>query len=356
MQNKKDKIIEKSTSNLLTVNEKEQLKTRINHSVKKERNSLLRKLIYVGSVAASIVALVVLAPDRFYNLFHSSDILEFSKATNQKIKFEGQEEVRLILNNKEEVEIKEENIKISYSKSGKNIKINKSKSVAQDIEDPSKTVYNSIVVPYGRRSQVILSEGTIVWLNSGTKFTYPTNFKGGKREVHLEGEAIFEVSHNKEMPFYVHTNDYKVKVLGTVFNVSSYNDEGHTSTALASGSVEILYNNTSFFGRKSIKISPGTLATYNRKNQEISKKEVDVKKYMSWKEGVFIFKKEPLTSILKKISRYYNIPIQIENKNLVKETFSGYLDLKEDLESVLDIIKITTSIKYYKKDQLIIIN
>jgi len=269
-------------------------------------------------------------------------------------KYEGEipHDFKKVLDSKEEIIIQEKESSITYSNSGDQIAINDTKKVEQS----STNSYNTVIVPYGKRTYVTLSEGTKVWLNSGSKFTYPVAFTGDKREVHLVGEAIFDVTHDKKKPFYVITDDYDIKVLGTVFNVSSYEDDTYTSTALAQGSVEIKYDTNSIFGKSRIKIKPGTLAVYNNQNKTIRSSTVDVSKYMSWRDGKFIFKKQRLDNIVKKLSRYYNISIKIENERLKAETFSGHLDLKENINKVLEIISETTDLKFEKEKGRVVIN
>ena len=160
---------------------------------------------------------------------------------------------------------------------------------------------------------------------------FPASFSEEKREVYLEGEAIFEVTHNKKQPFIVKSKDQDIEVLGTVFNVSNYADDDSIFTVLKSGSVQINYNNDNLISSKShLKIVPNTLATYNKKDKNVFTKTVDVETYFSWRDGVFIFKNDALKTIMKKLSRYYNVDIIINDYNLSNQTFSGYLDVNED--------------------------
>jgi ferric-dicitrate binding protein FerR (iron transport regulator) len=203
-------------------------------------------------------------------------------------------------------------------------------------------------VPYGRRANIELSDGSKIWLNSGSKFIFPATFEGDKREVYLEGEGIFEVNRDKNRPFVVKAYNHEIQVLGTVFNVSNYTDENTISTVLKSGSVLINLKNGSFFNSKeSIKITPGTLAVYNKSDMEVITKKVEIEKYFSWRDGIYIFKNAPMQSIMKKISRYYNIDIIINDAYLANQTFSGYLDVKDTVENVLNTIKETTEFEYH---------
>lgn len=265
-------------------------------------------------------------------------------------------DVKLLVDGIEKIKIQEENSSIQYNSKG-NIMIKSGEKVEElsgKIIPSSK--FNEVVVPYGKRTYITLSEGTRVWLNSGSRMVYPSVFDGDIREVYLEGEAIFEVAHNPEKPFFVEAKDYKVKVLGTVFNLSSYPDDAYASTALESGKVEIYYKGKSIFGESSTKMTKGTLAVYNRETKTIETQKVDVKNYMSWREGYLKIENQRLGLILKKLSRYYKIDIVLENKSFKETTFSGYLDLKDEIEDVLEVIRITSNISYEKiSDNKIII-
>ncbi|GAA3516503.1 FecR domain-containing protein [Aquimarina addita] len=333
---------------MLTEEEKYFLKYRIKKSVVTYRLKKKRRNITILTAAAAAIVFFIIPYTGFIDT--DSEIEKYVNATDLTIT--NDEDVQLVLSNDEAIHIEEKTSNITYSSSGASVQINGSEKVTQN----SESKYNTIIVPYGKRTKITLSEGTKVWLNSGSKLTYPVVFNGDVREVYLMGEAIFDVTHNKEQPFYVKTSDYDVKVLGTVFNVSSYDDDKYTSTALERGSVEIQYSANSFLGKSKLRIIPGTLAMYDNVNEKLSSKRVDVAKYMSWRDGKFILKKQRLDGILKKLSRYYNIEIAVDNQELNEQTFSGHLDLKDTIEKVLDVIKETSDLKYKIVDRKIVIN
>jgi hypothetical protein len=250
------------------------------------------------------------------------------------------QEIQLILNDQHKVNVSEDNAKISYSATGKEVRIGDSKALNQNANPSEAIVYNTLLVPYGKRSEITLSDGSKVWLNSGSKLVFPAKFAAEKREVYLEGEAIFEVSHNENKPFHVQSKNHDLQVLGTVFNLSNYKDDAAIYTVLKSGSVQINYKTNALFNtQKSVKIKPGMLSAFNKNDREVQKSQVDVERYFSWRDGVFIFKNDALKSIMKKLSRYYNVEISIADDALANETFSGYLDVKDNIESVMETIK-----------------
>tara|TARA_R110000868_G_scaffold250413_2_gene506966 strand:+ start:7071 stop:8102 length:1032 start_codon:yes stop_codon:yes gene_type:complete len=263
------------------------------------------------------------------------------------------DKVTIVLGEGENIVI-DESSTVEYSSNGSNVKMGKGKSYDQNALIDKKPIFNTILVPYGKRTDVMLSDGTHVWINSGSRLVYPAIFKGKNREVYLEGEAIFEVTHNADKPFKVLSENQEIEVLGTVFNVSNYPEDEQMTTVLKSGSIKLIYNNDE---SKSFKITPGTLSSYNNKTSEIKKSKVNVDDYFGWREGYLSLKQQPLDYIASRLSRYYNVEIMIFDEKLSKETFSGKLDLKEDIHKVIDIISETTQMKIIKdKDNIILTN
>lgn len=200
---------------------------------------------------------------------------------------------------------------------------------------------NQIIIPFGQRSQVTLPDGSHIWLNSGSQLSYPPGFSGKTREVYLSGEAFFEVAPDSGKPFFVITRDVKIKVLGTRFNVSAYENEESAQTVLLEGKVNIGRNG---FLAKSQEMVPGERAVYHKNTESFTKGQADVNYYTSWLFGYLIFENEPTPGIFKKLERYYNQVIVVE-KGLEDITFSGKLDLKEDIADVLESITYSSSVK-----------
>ena len=334
--------------------EKKELKGKILKDVYSLKNRRI-SIRYAIGVAASISLIVLL--NFYYRNYQSISVDKYVKIT-EGITDEKLDKVKLILNDGEGIEITKDNSTIKYSATGQQINIGSSKAIQKAILKENEVAYNTLIVPYGRRSKVQLSDGSTVWLNSGTKLVYPRVFGKNKREVYLEGEAMFDIAHDINRPFKVIADNHNIQVLGTVFNVSNYKDENSISTVLKSGSVQISYKGNSIFKPKEmLKITPGTLAVYNKKSHRINAEKVDVEKYFSWIEGKLIFKNDNLKLIMKKISRYYNIDIVINNSNIENQTFSGALDLKESAEEVIKMIKETSNFEYIlNNENKIIIN
>lgn len=200
---------------------------------------------------------------------------------------------------------------------------------------------NQVIIPYGKRSQVTLPDGSHIWLNSGSQLSYPPEFTGNSREVYLSGEAFFDVIPDPRKPFFVITKDIKIRVLGTRFNVFAYNEEQSTQTVLLEGKVTIGKN--SFLAKTEV-MEPGERVVYHKKDEKFLKDKVDVNYYTSWLYGYLIFENEPTPEVFKKLERYYNQTIVLEN-GLDNISFSGKLDLKEDIKDVLESITYASSVR-----------
>jgi ferric-dicitrate binding protein FerR (iron transport regulator) len=282
-------------------------------------------------------------------LQNQSDISDFASGISAR---SDSEFTQLMLSGKEIIQIDAQESKIAYSSNGKEVKIDAQDIINQSVE-ADVTSYNTVVVPYGKRTQITLSDNSTIWLNSGSKLVYPVRFADNKREVYLDGEAIFEVAPDKNHPFHVITHDMEVKVLGTVFDLCAYPDDSTVNTVLERGSVELIYKRGSLFGAKKEKMTPGMLAVYDLADETLVQKNVNTKDYTSWKDGYLVMEKKSLGSIAKKLSRYYNVSIEIESTELAEETFSGYLDLRNSASQVLSLISEMMDIELEQSDHLI---
>ena len=150
---------------------------------------------------------------------------------------------------------------------------------------------NQLVVPFGKKSKIELADGTRLWLNSGSRAIYPVVFQKGKREIYLEGEGYLEVAHNASSPFYVVTDQMKVRVLGTKFNLSAYKEDASVSVVLVEGSVEA----SSESGKLILK--PNQLLNYQKSTRESTISHANVLQYVSWIDGWMLCDKEKLSSI-----------------------------------------------------------
>jgi transmembrane sensor len=177
-------------------------------------------------------------------------------------------------------------------------------------------VYNTLSTPRGGEYQVVLPDGTHVWLNSASSLSYPVEFAGKERRVKLTGEAYFEVAKNKDKPFYVTSNNVQVKVLGTHFNISAYKDDEEFTATLLEGSVQISKNNSQSL------LKPGQQAVVNNSADVIKVSEANINEAVAWKNGYFIFNDDNITTMMKKVSRWYDVDVE-EKGTFTNQHFGG---------------------------------
>ena len=200
--------------------------------------------------------------------------------------------------------------------------------------------YNQIWVPRQKQFKVVLADSTVVWLNSETSIKYPVIFNKNKRIVELSGEACFIVKHNPSKPFFVKTNNQEIKVLGTQFNVTAYPDNDFVTTTLIKGSVEITTNNNKTL------LSPNQQLIFNKKNNKHETREINATNFSSWKDGKYIFRKEPIGSIMHKLSKWYNFRVVFKNEKIKRTLFTASFNREDSFEKVLTIIGQTNEIKF----------
>jgi transmembrane sensor len=191
--------------------------------------------------------------------------------------------------------------------------------------------YNTITIPNGGEFQVVLPDGTKVWLNSASSLKYPIAFTGKERKVTLTGEAYFEVAKNKEMPFKVQTADQVVEVLGTHFNINAYENEPLTKTTLLEGSVKI----SSAGGEALGVLHPGQQSILNK--GEIAVSDADTAQAVAWKNGFFYFNNADIASIMRALARWYDIDVVFDGQ-IPQRRFSGRIYRNVNAAEMLEII------------------
>jgi len=215
--------------------------------------------------------------------------------------------------------------------------------------------YNTLSTARGETYQVLLPDGSAVWLNAASSITYPSSFASTKsRRIKLSGEGYFEIFKDKKHPFIVATDHQEVTVLGTHFNISSYPEDSHTKTTLVEGSVNISAINPAKEITESSILKPGQLATLNGENIQVS--TADVQMELAWKYGEFMFRNEPLEGIMRKISRWYNLEIVYNNSKVKKELFGGTISKFGDVHDVLKMLELTGTVHFTIEGRRIIVN
>ena len=208
-------------------------------------------------------------------------------------------------------------------------------------------------VPLGSQTKVYLPDGTVVCLNSGSTLKYSPSFlKQKTRDVYLTGEGYFEVEKNPERPFIVHTNELKVKVLGTVFNIRSYHEDPEVEVDLVEGKVNVSMNSDE---KKNVVLSPDECLIYNKERQQMRKDVTDAKRMTLWTTGRLNFVNTSFVSLMKDIERRYNVKINIESEQAQKEIFSGSIDVKLSIEDVLEYIDVDKKYTWTRKGNMIVV-
>lgn len=246
---------------------------------------------------------------------------------------------------------------ISIKDSDGNVIGNQNKSQLTYIASTNveELVYNTLNIPKGKRFDLMLSDGTHVFLNSGTSIKYPVKFiKGKSRDVFITGEAYFDVMKDKNSPFIVHADEMKVKVLGTKFNVSHYSEDESINTVLVEGSVEI-YNNGNEEENVSTILKPGHKAKWGKLDRKIAIENVDTRIYTAWIDGKLVFRNTSFKHIRNTLERHYNVTIKNNNTNLDSQLFDATFDI-ESINEILEIFSKSYAIQYSIIDNEIIIN
>lgn len=226
--------------------------------------------------------------------------------------------------------------------------------VYENDSNKKELVYNTLTIPYGKRYELKMADGTIAHLNSGSSLKYPVNFiKGMDRQVFINGEVNFDVAKDPDNPFIVKADNLNVKVYGTVFNVSAYSEDKAAEVVLVEGSVAMYTNETK--EQERTMLVPGIKGSLDKENLTISTKKVDTQIYTSWMNGELFFRNMSFENIAKKLERHYNKKIVITDEALKKEIFNAHFK-EEPIENVLGYFKESFHLEYRIEGDNIYIN
>lgn len=199
--------------------------------------------------------------------------------------------------------------------------------------------YNTISTPNGGQYNIVLPDGSKVWLNSASSLRFPSKFTGDERSVELSGEGYFEVAKNKDKPFRVKAGEANIQVLGTHFNINAYQNEDVLSTTLLEGSVKVVNKG------KSVIIKPGQQARLVKGQGGIAFSTVDINDVVAWKSGYFVFNNTDIHSIMRQLARWYNVDVEFKDSN-IQETFAGRISKNKNLSEVLKVFETTGTIHF----------
>lgn len=214
------------------------------------------------------------------------------------------------------------------------------------IEIPEQIVYQEIKASYGTQTKVILADGTNVWLNSGSTLKFPATFNNSsEREVDLNGEGYFEVSKNELKPFVVRTSKLDVRVLGTSFNVSAYNEYNSMTVALVEGKISL---EKEYGGEKKelVTLEPDELIEYDQITKKLyHSSSLNIERYTAWKEGQIVFFDDHIDVVVKRLEKWYNVKIHVNGEALKNYSFTATF-IDESLEQVLKLLSLSSPMNY----------
>jgi Fe2+-dicitrate sensor, membrane component len=208
------------------------------------------------------------------------------------------------------------------------------------LQKPKTVGYAQVIAPMGQKTQVILPDGSTVWLNGGSTIKYPTSFNEEKREVFLKGEGFFQVTKNKKKQFVVHVSDLEVKVFGTSFNVKKYITDPEVEVGLQTGSVALEKEENPL-----VKLVPGEIAYYNKQKKTIRVAKTDMNIVSAWTNNELVFDNKPFSEVAKYMERWYGVNIDLDT-SLSKNHSYTFRIKTESLREMLELINIMTPIRY----------
>lgn len=307
--------------------------------LKPKKQIQIRKVLYAVALVSIMVGIVFL----WQNSTIGPDVVRLSRA-------EEKTAVNLRLASGEEIILSQNsNDTVFVSKTHEQIKLDGGLLIIDEVEgcDIKKNRFHEINVPKGNEYQLVLSDGSRVWLNSETSLKFPGHFTGGERKVELVGEAYFDVVKDTLHPFVISTSEADIKVLGTSFNVRCYQKQPAVTT-LVTGVVEIINGS-----QQKMILHPGQQATVYQ--DVIAVKEVETIYYTAWKDGYFMFDGIPLKNIMQIISDWYDMDYEFSDSNLADIYITARLKKYSDVDSVLRVLSIIKEIKISREGNALLI-
>lgn len=309
----------------------EAIKTKNNRYVRR------KKIFLMGTWITGVAALICLCFFSLHKYYLAKErdvnymaMIAFADSTD-----EFSRDVKLVLSEDKKITITDEKSRVEYARDGGvNVNSRKVYDVTKEKGEDNTGMFNQLIVPHGKRSSITFSDGTRIWVNSGSKVVYPVVFNEKKREIYIQGEVFLDVTrHDAGQLFVVKTQQADVRVLGTRFNVCAYKDEPNLQVTLEEGKVEVRTS-----GDCTGLLLPSQQLDYDIRSDKTSIRTVNLTNYTTWKDGYYQFEKQPLEFVFKKLSRYYGVRIEWDEA-VGKLSCSGKLDLKDELNDVLNNLR-----------------
>ncbi len=262
----------------------------------------------------------------------------------------GQKGAELILSNGEKLQISSSS-KLIKEENGSLIQIDSLKGIVyKDQNQTDKLIYNTIKVSRGQEFNLMLADGTRVWMNAESELKFPVQFLSKERKVFLKGEAYFEVAPDDKKAFVVNSFDQDLKVYGTKFNINAY-DENLIKTVLVEGQVGVKLIGLDH----EVKMSPGELLSAHVSERKMNVDKVDVYPYIAWKDGEFRFQNESLDAIMLRLERWYDVKVFFKDDNVRQTLFVGDLKRYDEIGRLLYFMEKSSNVKFEIKDDVVIV-
>ena len=315
-------------------------------SKQKRRLIPLRRI----AIAASVIGLLLLGTFPLFNRNGSKEIVK-AAINEQRFKDDvspgGDKAILTLADGSTIVLDQAQNGMLGQQGSSKIIKLDGKLSYDPINQNSKEIVYNTISTPKGGQYQLELPDGSLVWLNATSSIHFPTSFIGKERRVEIRGEAYFEVVKNREMPFIVAINDAEIQVLGTHFNVNAYNDEDNVKTTLLEGAVKFVH------GANANMLAPGQQSQLATNGMMKVVSNVDVDEVVAWKNGMFDFKNAGIETVMRQLSRWYDV--EIEYKGKTDDLFFADMRRNIKLSDALKALELTGKVKFDIQGKKIIV-
>ena len=311
-----------------------------------------RKLLQIA--ASILIPLMLVSGAAFYYL----NILPAKQIANIDLVIQpGQPKAMLVLSDGSIINLQKDTIQTTIKEKLARIAFKENKLSYESEESGSKLksiAYNKLITPPGGTYSIKLADGTQVWLNANSSLKYPVSFTDSIRQVYLEGEAYFDVTHTGK-PFRVNSGELNVNVLGTEFNVSAYTNDNEIKTTLVEGKVFVAYTDTINKASSGEILKPNEQAVLSKADNRLAVQSVNTSYFTSWMAGKLEFDNESLDEVMKRLSRWYNFEYDFKNESAKNYHFSARLDNTENISEILKMLELTADVKFKLKDKTIVI-
>jgi len=313
---------------------KEQSWNRVNPIQKKKNNLYRYAAILIAFLSFSVLIYYVSQTNK-------PTLVELSRIKP------GTNRATLILGQKDSLDLTQLKIGSVVESNGIKIKKLADGTISYEVKQTASTtgLHNKLIVPRGGQYRIILSDSSVILVNSESEIEFPSRFNETERRIKMVGEGYFEVAKHKSKPFIVQSKEQEVTVLGTKFNIEAYRNDKYITTTLVEGKVSVASE------KEQVLLKPGEQSIFDGEKILISKAKIASS--TAWKDNLFIFQSVPLGNIMQKIARWYNIEVTFENKELAQIQFTGSISKYQDIEQVLQLLEMTDKVKFAIEHQTI---